>query len=51
MVIDGPYKKDLRDLKLKLRGSSNQRIWKKIKYNNFILIYIFPNGRWIKIKD
>ena len=26
-LIDGPYIEELRDIRLKLRGSSNQRIW------------------------
>jgi anaerobic ribonucleoside-triphosphate reductase activating protein len=26
ILIDGPYKKELRDITLKMRGSSNQRI-------------------------
>jgi anaerobic ribonucleoside-triphosphate reductase activating protein len=30
-IIDGPYKQELRDLRLKLRGSSNQNVWKRIK--------------------
>lgn len=29
IVIDGPFKEDLKDLDLKLRGSSNQNIWAK----------------------
>ena len=32
VIIDGPFIKDLKNLDLKLRGSSNQRIW--IKENN-----------------
>ena len=28
-VIDGPYVEELRDITLKWRGSSNQKIWKK----------------------
>lgn len=31
MIVDGPYKQELRDLRLKMRGSSNQNIWKKSK--------------------
>lgn len=31
VIIDGPYIKDLRDIRLKLRGSSNQRILDKNK--------------------
>lgn len=31
VIIDGPYKQDLRNLRLKLRGSSNQRIWHRVK--------------------
>jgi anaerobic ribonucleoside-triphosphate reductase activating protein len=30
-IVDGPYKQDLRDLRLKLRGSSNQKVWKRTK--------------------
>lgn len=48
VIIDGPYKQELRDLRLKLRGSSNQNVWKKYRYKNFILKFIFPNGKWIK---
>lgn len=29
VIIDGPYKQELRDVRLHLRGSSNQRILKK----------------------
>lgn len=29
-VVDGPYIEELRDIDLKFRGSSNQRIWKII---------------------
>lgn len=35
-VIDGPFIEDLKNLNLKLRGSSNQRIWKK------------ENGEWVE---
>lgn len=35
-VIDGPFIEDLKDLNLKLRGSSNQRTWKK------------ENGEWVE---
>lgn len=38
-VIDGPYIEELRDIRLKWRGSSNQRIWKKTK-----------SGIWIEEK-
>lgn len=33
-LIDGPFVKELKDLTLKLRGSTNQRIWRRNK-NNF----------------
>lgn len=39
-LVDGEFKKDLKDLKLKLRGSSNQRIInlkRSLKENNLIL--------------
>jgi hypothetical protein len=29
-IIDGRFEQDKRDLNLKLRGSSNQRIWHKV---------------------
>ena len=32
-VIDGPFDEELKDLSLKLRGSSNQKIWIKINNN------------------
>lgn len=32
-VIDGPFDEKLKDLSLKLRGSSNQKIWTKINNN------------------
>lgn len=35
VIVDGPYIDKLRDITLKFRGSSNQRIWEKI------------NGTWI----
>lgn len=31
VIIDGPYKKELRDLRLKLRGSSNQIVWERFE--------------------
>lgn len=34
-IIDGPYKENCADLKLKYRGSSNQRIMKKKSDGNF----------------
>lgn len=30
-VIDGPFEEDKKDLNLKLRGSSNQKIWEKME--------------------
>lgn len=51
VIIDGPYKQELRDLRLKLRGSSNQNIWKRNNSENFILKLMFPNGRWIKCNE
>lgn len=38
-IIDGPYIEELRDIRLKWRGSSNQRIWKKTE-----------SGIWIEEK-
>lgn len=35
VVVDGQYKEELRDLRLKFRGSSNQNIWKK-QDNGFV---------------
>ena len=35
VLVDGRYEDDKRDLTLKWRGSSNQRVWRKI------------NGKWI----
>lgn len=49
VIIDGPYKQELRDLRLKLRGSSNQRIWKRIKYK---LPLLHKNDyHWVSIKE
>lgn len=39
ILIDGPFIEAKKDLSLKLRGSSNQRIFKKI------------DGRWTEIKE
>ena len=39
VLIDNRYEEDKRDLTLKWRGSSNQRIWRKI------------NGLWVKDND
>ena len=33
VVIDGRFENDQRDLSLKLRGSTNQNIWRKIDGN------------------
>ena len=38
-LIDGPYIDSQRDISLKWRGSSNQRIWKKI------------NGEWVCLSN
>lgn len=35
VIVDGPYIDNLRDITLKFRGSSNQRIWEKV------------NGIWV----
>lgn len=37
VIVDGPYKQDLRNLRLKLRGSSNQRIWHRVKRRFYFL--------------
>ena len=37
VLIDGPYKEEERDLKLHLRGSKNQRIWRRKNDNTFEL--------------
>ena len=39
VLVDGQYEDDKRNLKLKFRGSTNQRIWKKIE------------GRWLESQD
>lgn len=38
VVISGPFIKEKKDLTLKLRGSSNQQIWRKIN-NKWVEIY------------
>lgn len=38
IVISGPFIKEKKDLRLKLRGSSNQQIWRKID-NKWIEVY------------
>ena len=38
VIISGPYIQEKRDLTLKLRGSSNQQIWRKIN-NKWIEVY------------
>lgn len=38
VVISGPFIKEKKDLRLKLRGSSNQQIWRKID-NKWIEVY------------
>ncbi len=45
IIIDGPYKQELRDLRLKLRGSSNQNIWKRHTTR------ILKRTVWQKIKE
>ena len=37
VVIDGPFIEELKDLSLKFRGSSNQRIWQR-KEGSFVRI-------------
>ena len=39
VVVDGRYEEDKQDFRLQFKGSSNQRIWKKI------------NGEWEEEKD
>lgn len=36
VIVDGPYKENLRDLGLAFRGSSNQRILRKKDYNEIL---------------
>ena len=37
-IIDGPFEEDKKDLTLKLRGSSNQRIWDLTNIENYDII-------------
>ena len=37
IIIDGPFILEQRDIRLKLRGSSNQRIWRKDLNNNWFI--------------
>lgn len=37
-IIDGPFEEDKKDLTLKLRGSSNQRIWDLTNTENYDII-------------
>lgn len=37
-IIDGPFEEDKKDLTLKLRGSSNQRIWDLTNKENYVII-------------
>lgn len=37
-IIDGPFEEDKKDLSLKLRGSSNQRIWDLTNIENYDII-------------
>lgn len=37
VLIDGPFILEKRDIRLKLRGSTNQRIWMKDSFNNWYI--------------
>lgn len=38
VIIDGKFEEDKKDLSLKFRGSSNQRIWRKNKNNEWEIV-------------